>query len=257
MEPFGSTSVDLTESSVHRLDARSKLFIVLVYSICLFFDDSWASLGISALLFLFASYLSHVSLLKILRTGYVVYFLVAITIVCNSFAFVDGHMAFSQVGFLNGLYFGTRIILLVWMSLILCFTTTPEQINDAISSLLKPLSKLKVPTDDIAMTFSIAIRFLPQCATEFMSIKDAQWSRGASFDEGSFFVRARSYVTIFVPMIVSLFRRSDALAISMDCRCYGLNPAGRGHLRRSSFTASDALPCIVFCSICVLSAILL
>lgn len=243
-------------SSAYQLDARSKLFIGLVYSICLFFDPGWVSLGISTAFFVIAAIYCRTPISCILKLSIFVYFLAAITLICNSFAFVDGSMRFVTEGFLNGAYFALRILLLVWMSLVVCLSTTTEEICDALASLLRPLSKLGVPVDDVAMTFAIAIRFIPQTVSEFMSIKDAQWSRGASFDEGSIFSRMKAHVSILLPMVVNLFRRSDVLATSMDCRCYGLSGKERGRLFVRRFKPFDVIICSICSMILVLNAVL-
>lgn len=242
---------------MHRLDARSKLFIALVYSVCLFFDDTWASLGISALVFVAALIASKVPVSKMLKASAIVYVLVAITILCNSFSFRDSSMQFSIEGFLAGLFFGVRILLLVWASLIVCFTTTTEQVNATISSMLSPLRAFRVPVDDVAMTFSIAIRFLPQTAAEFASIRDAQWSRGAAFDSGSLFDRIKAHASILLPMVVNLFRRSDALATAMDSRCYGMPGVRRGALSKPRMGVAEWAVCIVSCAAIIANAVFL
>ena len=109
--------------------------------------------------------------MSVLKLSAVVYLLAIITLACNSFAFIDGSMRFVFDGMLNGIIFALRILLLVWMSLVVCLSTSTEQMCDAISSLIRPLSKLGVPVDDIAMTFAIAIRFIQQTVLEFMAIK--------------------------------------------------------------------------------------
>ena len=40
-------------------------------------------------------------------------------------------------------------------------TTTPNNLTDAIESVLKPLKVIKVPVHEIAMMMSIALRFIP------------------------------------------------------------------------------------------------
>ncbi len=256
MASFDITIAESNRSSAYQLDARSKLFITLIYSVCLFFDDSWISIGISALFFLISALFCRVSILSVLKLSAVVYLLAIITLACNSFAFIDGSMRFVFDGMLNGIIFALRILLLVWMSLVVCLSTSTEQMCDAISSLIRPLSKLGVPVDDIAMTFAIAIRFIPQTVLEFIAIKEAQWSRGASFDDGNLFFRLKSHVVILLPMLINLFRRSDLLARSMDCRCYGLSDKPRGHLYVRTFTFFDTIVCLLCAIVLISNAVL-
>ena len=53
------------------------------------------------------------------------------------------------------------MILLVLGSFIVVLTTTSTALTDALRSFVSPLRVLHVPADDIAMVFSMAIRFIP------------------------------------------------------------------------------------------------
>ncbi len=81
-------------------------------------------------------------------------------------------------GLTRGAFYGARILLLVFATLVVSFSTTSTEMTRALNSFLSPLSKFHVPTDDIAMVFSIALRFIPVTAEEFFRVRDAQWSRG-------------------------------------------------------------------------------
>ena len=48
----------------------------------------------------------------------------------------------------------------------------------------------------------------------------AQKARGADFESGNIFQRAKALVPILVPLFISAFRRADELATAMECRCY-------------------------------------
>ena len=48
----------------------------------------------------------------------------------------------------------------------------------------------------------------------------AQKARGADFETGNLFQRARALLPLLVPLFVSAFRRADELAVAMECRCY-------------------------------------
>jgi energy-coupling factor transport system permease protein len=89
-----------------------------------------------------------------------------------------------------------------------------------------------VPVDDVAMMFSIALRFIPTTAEEADRIVTAQSARGARFDEGGPIRRARAWLPVLVPLFVNLFRRADNLAVAMESRCYGGVGRTRLHDRR-------------------------
>ena len=96
----------------------------------------------------------------------------------------------------------------------------PIVLTDAIEQLLKPLGKLHFPVHELAMMMSIALRFIPTLIEEADKIASAQKARGADFESGSLFQKAKALVPILVPLFISAFRRADELATAMECRCY-------------------------------------
>ncbi|WP_417142684.1 energy-coupling factor transporter transmembrane component T family protein [Raoultibacter massiliensis] len=235
-------------TSVHRLDARVKLVLLLAYSITLFFIHTWAGLLICIAACLAATILTRVSFGRMFSLLVPVYVILAFTLAFNSFALDVGHVAtiygmgdvsagvltgaapvplfgtfgFVPEGFARGCFYALRIVFLVLASFIVCFTTTSNDLTDALNDFLKPLRAFRVPTQDIAMMVSIALRFIPVTAEEFGQVRAAQWARGAAFSDGSVIERLRAWQTVLIPLFVGLFRRADNLAIAMESRCYGM-----------------------------------
>lgn len=210
------------DSPVHRTDARAKVVLLLAYSIGIFFVGWWGmALATALLIGAFAA--SRLPVRAVFFMVVPVYVLAAITMVFNAFVYVqDVGVAFSTEGLVRGCFFALRICLLVWASLIVCYSTTSTQLVDAFVWFMQPLRVLHVPVDDIAMVFSIALRFIPLIVAEYQQIRDAQWSRGATFDEGGLIRRIRAHAAILMPLVVGLFRQADRLAMAMDARCYGM-----------------------------------
>ena len=48
----------------------------------------------------------------------------------------------------------------------------------------------------------------------------AQIARGADFESGNIFKRAKAMVPLLVPLFISAFRRANDLAMAMEARCY-------------------------------------
>jgi energy-coupling factor transport system permease protein len=107
-------------------------------------------------------------------------------------------------------------------------TTTPIMLTNAIEYLMKPLKKIRVPAHEIAMMMTIALRFIPTLLEEMEKIMKAQTARGADFDTGGLFKKAKGMIPLLVPLFVSAFRRADDLALAMEARCY------RGDINRTS-----------------------
>lgn len=236
------------DSFVHTCDARVKLVLLLAYSITLFCVNTWTGLGLCLVACVACAVIARLPLKRLLVLLIPLYVILALTLIFNSFSFdvssaviyygigdvspgifgemqpvvIAGSFGFVPAGFARGCFFALRIILLVLASLVVSLSTTSNALTSAMNSFLRPLEKLKVPTADIAMVVSIALRFIPITADEFMKVRAAQWARGASFSNGSLWKRLSAWQTVFVPLFVALFRRADHLAFAMESRCYGL-----------------------------------
>ena len=143
-----------------------------------------------------------------------------------------------------------RIVLMVILTLLVTATTSVTQLMEALLSLMAPLRGLGVPIDDVAMMFSIALRFIPVCGEQLDRVAMAQRARGARVGQGGPVARVTSWVPVMIPLFVALFRRSDALSAAMAARCY----RGRG---RTCLTTSRIRPAdVVVLAVGLLAAVL-
>lgn len=241
-------------------DVRVAILMLAVYSVSIFFIDTWVGMGLYALvLTICCIYMCQhgLNLKRMFCVGIPVYVIALITVICNIFVYTNGAISPSFSGFLRGVFFSLRMLLLVWASLAVCLSVDLTRIEHAFASLLSPLRKIKVPVDDIACVLSIALRFIPATFDEFVSIKAAQWSRGADFDEGFILKRLMAYISIFAPLLISLFRSADRLSLAMDARCYGATSAARTNLYEKNIPVAQIIVMFAFCALCISSALML
>lgn len=70
------------------------------------------------------------------------------------------------------------------------------------------------------MSLTIGLRFIPTFAGIFVTVSDAQQSRGLIL-HGNVFRRARQMIPILVASLVSAFRASEQLAMTLESRGFG------------------------------------
>ena len=126
----------------------------------------------------------------------------------------------TDVGLINAGFIFARIVLIVLGASLLTLTTSPVEIADGIEGLLYPLKWIKFPVHEFALIMSIALRFIPTLIDETDRIIKAQKARGADFESGNIFKRAKALIPVLIPLLISSFRRADELADAMDSRCY-------------------------------------
>ena len=110
--------------------------------------------------------------------------------------------------------------MLVLIGSVLTLTTQPLALTDGLAWLGRPLRRLHVPTDELALMVTIALRFIPTLLVEVDQIMRAQRARGADFGSGGPIKRAKALVPVLTPLFVLSFRRADELALAMEARCY-------------------------------------
>ena len=180
-----------------------------------------------------------------------VLFIIAFTAVLNLFYTPGTVIAqfwifhVTREGVITAIAMMLRISLLIMGTFLLTYTTSPISLTDALEHLLSPLKKLKMPIHELAMMMSIALRFIPTLIEETDKIMSAQKARGADFESGNIFQRAKALVPILVPLFISAFRRADELATAMECRCYH-GGEGRTALRVLRYKAADWLVLVAF-----------
>lgn len=204
---------------VHRLDARAKLVLLLIATVAAFAAPApWGLAVVAAGLAvaLVASKTSPATVLLGLRPAALILLL---SLVSNAVVLI-GQPGFSLAGLTRSAVVICRIALVVGFALSFSATTAPPAIADAIASLLAPLGRLGAPVGSVAMSSSIALRFIPLTVEEMERIRCAQRARGARLDEGGLTARLRSWAQVLVPLVVGLFRRADELASAMCDRCY-------------------------------------
>ena len=153
-------------------------------------------------------------------------------------------MEITEAGINNAVFVAARVILIVLMSGVLTFTTSPTDLTDGLERIMKPLKIFHIKVHEIAMMMSIALRFIPTLFDEFNKISNAQKSRGADLESGNFITRIKAFVPILIPLFISSFRRANDLATAMECRCYR-GGEGRTRMKQLKFGARDIVATVV------------
>ena len=215
-------------SVLHRLDPRVKVFLFILYMVTIFLADNPVSMLATLAVVLFLAVLSKIAVIEVLRSVKPIVFIMVFIFLINIFTIRSGEtiwtwwvFTMTLGGLRKAILLALRLLLLILAtSLLLSLTTTPLKLSDALESLGSPLKVLHVPVNEMAMTISIALRFIPTLVEETDKIMKAQSSRGAEYDTGNIFQRAKGYVAVLVPLFVSAFKRAEELAVAMDARCY-------------------------------------
>ena len=215
------------KSLIHRLNPRAKILSLVLVLVLLFSLHTYEALLAQLAVALLLIWNTRVPFRYFIR-GLRPILYIALFAIIIYFFFTSGGVVLLRIGFITveshgvqqGIFIILRLITLVLFSLLLTLTTTPLALTHGIGYFLKPLRYVGLPTEEIAMIMAIALRFIPTLMEESQRLMRAQVSRGADFETGSIFRRAKSLVPLIVPLFVSAFRRADDLALAMEARGY-------------------------------------
>ena len=243
------------ETYVHHLDARNKIFLMILFMVGIFFQfHMWStSLILSAIYFIILlvlmiiSKVNFFSLFKSMAGMWmfiIILMAIYIFIPNNNYylpvAFNVGSLAVQWDAFCQSGYIILRLILMISLTMVLTSTTKPMDMTYAFEWYMAPLKVVRFPAHEIAMTLSIALRFIPTLLDETERIMKAQASRGVDFNRGGLFKRFGAVIALIIPLFVSALERSEELANAMIVRGYDPR-AKRTRYRKLRFTWRDII----------------
>lgn len=248
-------------SFLHRLDPRTKIIIVGLFMVAVFFIERPEVLLFCGLVSVCIGISAGLGCNFLLRGLRFVWILALCSFFFNLFL-IKGEpicsvwgWTISYEGLIRGGAMTLRIILLVLMSSLLTLTTSPILLTDGMEKLLSWGKFLGIPAHELAMVCTIAMRFVPTLAQETDHIAKAQLARGASLDRGGVLQRLSSILPIIIPLFVSAFRHAEDLAWAMESRCYR-GGEGRTRLHELRFKMSDLWACLICVSFLTLAKVI-
>lgn len=239
------------ESCIHRLDPRLKIRFVIVYIIMLLIDRNLYLFGMLTVVFLITVFLSMVNFRTILRGTRGIFIFIFLCSAINIFTtsgqtlYHVGSLSVTLEGVIKFGFVFWRMILIILMSSMLMYTTTPSQLTDG-------LEKCFHLSGSVAMGITIALRFVSVLSGELDRILKAQYARGVDFKSGSPKARIKKMGNVIVPLFQNAIDRAGRLGDAMDARCY-MGGKGRTKLRPLIYDVIDVIGYLVLLAVTVSS----
>ena len=202
-------------SILHSIDPRAKILCIFTLIILIFCTFNYLSLGLMVFTTICFVLISGVKFKIYIKSLKAVILIIIFTSGLNLFygsgeaIFKFGFITITAQGISNSIFMSLRIISLILMSSVLTFTTTPNDITDALERIMKPLKLLKINVSEVAMMMTIALRFIPTLLEETDKIMSAQKSRGADLESGGLTKRIKALAPIIIPLFVIIIKSSS------------------------------------------------
>ena len=222
------------KSPVHRLDPRTKIFLLLgsFVAAVLFFHPRPLGVLLAVLLL----YGAAGRVLGNLRRIWLLLVSIAIVSIVSWSIFTRGTTPLFWRVTWEGLRYGfgaaIKIDGMIISGLIFLSTTRTEEI-------VLGLIRLRVPYQ-AAFAFSLAIRMVPTIIGTAVTVTEAQRSRGLDLESGGPLARLREHIPLLVPIFLQTLRNTDQLARALESRGFGARRERTSYLE-IGFHASDVV----------------
>lgn len=240
-------------SFIHKLDPRIKFLMLLFIIVFIFLASDFFSLSLAVALAVILMIFSKIPFKMYLKNIKVILPILIFTGLINALYVKEGAtlvdwwiIHITTGGLSRAAFMAIRITLLIIISSTLTYTTTPNDLTDAIERLCKPLKFIGLGTvvHMLTMMMTIALRFIPTLIEETQKIMNAQKARGANIESGGFLSRVKALIPILIPLIILSVRRAYDLAEAMECRCYN-GGVGKERMKQLHIKFRDILSVII------------
>jgi len=257
------------DTFIHRMDPRNKFFCLIALMVAVFisypsYEMTFIVGGAIATLIVALLLMAKVRILDVFKSLRVLWFFILLLMIINVFvppanavniAFSIGKVNVYWEAIFQSLKIILRLVLMIMLTTLLTATTKPLDLTYALEWYMFPLKVIRFPVHEVAMTISIALRFIPTLLDETDRIMKAQSSRGVDFKHGKISSRLKAIVSLIIPLFISSFQRSEELADSMEARGYDPK-AKRTRYRVLRFGGGDIVG-FLLCSVVLAATIVI
>ena len=242
------------DTLIHRLDPRTKITLLLVFSLCIVQTSNFWFVLAGLIIALFYYSRAHLKWSETKRTWRFIIVFVTILTFVNYFisggAVVQGvdlshqHILFSLpfFGFKRGFPFigpaplnfsvesitfmitqAMRFFSIALFAVPVSYTTRPDHFGVAFKGMGLP--------DKFSFAVDLSFRFLPTIVRDFGTTLDAQRARGFEIDKlrGGVFSKIARLAPTIVPVVIGSITGAEDIINAMELRCFGIG-------KRSWFT---------------------
>lgn len=245
------------KSLLSLFNTRIILISCLILMFSAFSITNFYQLGILALSTLALIFLARISPIKLLLS---LHMFIAIFVFSGMFnllvvhsgreIFKIGPLSITDDGIKFAILFASRFSLVILIGSIIVLTISQTRLTEACASIISPLKSVGLPSQEIALIMSLALRFLPTLSKEAESVALAQIARGGNIKDGSIKKRLQAVTSLIVPGFASVIRHANTLGLALDSRCY-VPGAKRTHLHTEKIHIKDfALLSVTLAIVC-------
>jgi energy-coupling factor transport system permease protein len=118
----------------------------------------------------------------------------------------------------NAIYASSLIFTSIYSTTVYLLTTSPEEITTGLEKLMLPLRRYNVPVTEIALTLTLALRFIPLVLEEIQNLVRSIYTRAIDWQKLGLKNSAKVWLTVSEKLLENLLNRAEQIAIAMQVR---------------------------------------
>jgi energy-coupling factor transport system permease protein len=112
----------------------------------------------------------------------------------------------------------TLLFTLVYSTTLFLLTTAPEEVTAALEDWMKPLHRFQVPVTEIALTLTLALRFIPLVLEEVQNLGRSISTRAINWKKLGMRRTAQVWLMVAERLLENLLLRAEQIASAMKVR---------------------------------------
>lgn len=204
-------------SFIHRLDARIKIFYIVILSTLLFSVRKLSDVLVFSFLILSLIFFAKIERSYIIKNVKKFFYI---------FLFIFSmYILFSNDKITEGMVVLWRFLMLILISLVLNYTTSISGLTLAIEKLSGPLKIFGIKPRNIALMISVAVRFIPLILLRLERSREAMLARLADFK------KLKNLKILVISLLENMFISASNLSDAMSARLYNENASSTKIMR--------------------------
>jgi energy-coupling factor transport system permease protein len=131
---------------------------------------------------------------------------------------MQGPLTVTQRSLELGIRLSTLLFTLIYGTNLFLLTTAAEEVTVALEVLMRPLRSLNVPVTEIALTVTLALRFIPLVLEETQNLIRSVQTRAINWKKLGFRGSAQVWLAVIERLLKNLLLRAEQTAAAMQVR---------------------------------------
>ncbi|MEG0021798.1 MAG: energy-coupling factor transporter transmembrane protein EcfT [Bacilli bacterium] len=202
------------DSKVHKMNPISKIICTLFFIIIIFSTNDLKLMILTFSLSILICEIAHIPRRIYIKTFNSLKILILFIIITCLLSNIEYQTIIVSI---------LRIVGIVLYTTVLTLTTPPTEITYGLQKVMSPLKLIGIPINKMALSISLALRFIPTIIDQGNKILKSQASRGVDYYNSKLFGKFIALKAMLIPMFIITVRKADTLAESMQVRMYNIN----------------------------------